>query len=302
MGESSWFVHVVTLSLLQNGDGSTALEANMTKTVLIVGVTGGQGSAAARALLASGWLVRGLTRHTSSDGARSMAEQGVQLVQGDLDDSSAVAKAMAGVDAVFAVTNWFKVGVEREVRWGKMLAQAAIDADVSHFVYASAICADQATGVPHFESKGEVERYLRDLPMQCTILRPGIFMEDLTDARYVPAASWGMMPRLVGRDTPIPWVALDDIGAAVASALDAQEGPKFRVVELVGDVRSMREARVAFRVSGRKVFGLPMPAWLFERMVSAELVNMWRWLGRSEKSWSCTDPTLRDMNAWLRMG
>lgn len=271
------------------------------QTALVIGATGSQGGSAARALLADGWTVRGLTRSPESASARAMADRGVALVTGDLDDEAALERAMEGVDAVFAVTDWFKAGLAKEIEWGKRLADVAHRLGVAHFVYSSVIGADAGTGVPHFESKGEVEQHVRALGLPATFLRPAIFMEDLTDKKYVPPANWGMMPRIVGRDTPIPWVALDDIGAAAARVMADPARWVGAVVPVIGDVCTITEARALFReVTGRRPLALPMPTWLFRRMVSEELVLMWQWLGRSGARWEGAEPNSRTMRTWLQ--
>ncbi len=67
-------------------------------TVLVSGATGNQGGAVAQALLASGHRVRALTRNTESSRARRLADQGVELVQGNLDDARSLGRALHGTD------------------------------------------------------------------------------------------------------------------------------------------------------------------------------------------------------------
>lgn len=177
---------------------------------------------------------------------------------------------------------------------------------VAHLVHASVNGADRKSGVPHFESKGVIEHHIRMLGLPATVLRPAIFMEDLTQAQYVPPASWGMMPRLVGRDRPVKWIAVDDIGAAAAAVFTRGEEFLGRALPLVGDVRSMAEARALFvGVRGRRPFALPLPTALFRRLVGEELVLMWRWLATETMDGDPGQtrmlvPGLKDMEMWLR--
>ena len=57
-------------------------------SVLVTGATGNQGGAVIDHLLASDadFEVLGLTRDASSDAAEALAERGVEMVEGDLDD------------------------------------------------------------------------------------------------------------------------------------------------------------------------------------------------------------------------
>jgi uncharacterized protein YbjT (DUF2867 family) len=62
--------------------------------------------------------------------------------------------------------------MEEEVRQGVMLADAAKQAGVSHYVYTSVGSAHRHTGIPHFESKWKVEQHIETVGLPATILRP----------------------------------------------------------------------------------------------------------------------------------
>jgi uncharacterized protein YbjT (DUF2867 family) len=53
------------------------------------------------------YRVRCLTRNTESSAAKVLADQGAQLVQGDLTDRNSLAAAVEGCWGVFAVTNFY---------------------------------------------------------------------------------------------------------------------------------------------------------------------------------------------------
>ncbi len=120
-------------------------------TILINGVTGNQGGAVARALQDTGFHLRGLTRKPYSEHARTLAQHGVDIVKGDLDDEASLCHALAGAWDVFGVQNTGEAGVEREEAQGKRLATLVREAGVKHFVYTSVGSADKRTGIPHFD-------------------------------------------------------------------------------------------------------------------------------------------------------
>ena len=64
--------------------------------VLVAGATGRQGGAVVRHLRAKGWKLRALTRNPDSYAARQLAERGIELVQGDLDDPGSLERAARG--------------------------------------------------------------------------------------------------------------------------------------------------------------------------------------------------------------
>ena len=66
---------------------------------LVMGITGKVGGAAARHLLQQGKQVRALVRNREK--AAKWADQGVELVDGDWDDATAIAAALKGVKGAF---------------------------------------------------------------------------------------------------------------------------------------------------------------------------------------------------------
>lgn len=279
---------------------------DVTHEFTVIGATGSQGRAVAKHLLAAGHRVRGLTRNPESGAAKALAAAGATLVKGDLDDRPSVEAALRGVHGVYLVTDFFKNGIPGEIRQGKLVAEVAAQLAIPHLVHASVGGAEQVTGVPHFESKREIEAHLAALGVPATILRPAIFMEDLTERQYVPPASWGMMPKLVGADRPVKWVTVDDIGAVAAVVFGDRDRFVGRDVPIVGDVRSIAEAREIFRkVDGRKPFALPVPNSLFRRFISEDLFLMWTWLADHEMpgdpaTTRALIPGVRDLETWLR--
>jgi len=251
--------------------------------VVVTGATGSQGGAAVRALLDDGATVRALTRRPDSRAAAALRAQGALPVKGDLDDAASLEQACAGADLVFAVTEAMRNGAVAEERHGRTLVDASRRAGVPHLVFTSVASADRAASVPHFVSKHRIEQHLVESGLSFTILRPAIFMEDLTDAKYFPPASFGMIAKIVGRDRPLPWVSVDDIGRAVARIARDPRRHAGRTLPLVGDVRSIEDARALFtRVDGKRPFALAIPNAIFRRFVSEDLLLMWQWLARED--------------------
>src|SRR5262245_31665050 len=129
------------------------------KTILVTGITGQQGGAVARHLLAKGWTVRGLSRDPDKPVVQPLREAGAEVVQGDFENRASLDSALKGVYGVFSVQNFWQpgVGAEGEIRQGKALADAAKAANIQHFLYTSVGGADRKSGIPHFESKWQIE-------------------------------------------------------------------------------------------------------------------------------------------------
>jgi uncharacterized protein YbjT (DUF2867 family) len=282
--------------------------------VLVFGATGNIGGAAAHELLARGWRVRAVTRNPNSEKAQALAALGAEVVVGDMDDRDSIAAAFDSIQRAFSVQNWTIDGVESEVRQGKIVADAAQAAGVKHLVYGSAGVDDPHTGVPHFNSKLEVEAHMRALGLPFTILRPGPFMELLTEKDFYPAlGAWGAQIKVLGWDKPIPWVGVCDIGIAIANIFEDPERWIGQDVTLFGDVRTLRECRTIFEsVMGKKPLGLPVPLPVFKKMAGEELVLMWKWLGSYVEERGTQElsqilnesrrlnPEMRNLESWLK--
>ncbi|MFQ5616221.1 MAG: NmrA/HSCARG family protein, partial [Anaerolineales bacterium] len=250
------------------------------KHVLIFGATGNVGGAAARELLKRGWRVRAVTRNPDSEKALTIAKLGAEVVQGDMEDRASLETVFEGVQRVFSVQNWATSGVEGELRQGKLVAEVAQSAQIEHLVYGSAGIGDPHSGIPHFDNKVVVETYMRELELPFTVVRPVPFMELLSEKEFFPAlGAWGAEPKVLGWDTPIPWVAVRDIGVAIANIFENPDEWIGREVTLCGDVKTLGECRAIFTaVSGKKPFRLPLPLWLFGKMAGDEFIHMWKWM------------------------
>src|SRR5262249_49368812 len=131
-----------------------------------------------RHMLPKGWKLRALTRKTGGADAQRLKDQGIEVVKGDMEDPASLERALPGVYGVYSVQDFWSVGAKREVQQGKNMADAARKAGVEHFVYSSVGGAERNSGIDHWESKWEVENYVRKLGLPTTMIRPAAFMEN----------------------------------------------------------------------------------------------------------------------------
>jgi nucleoside-diphosphate-sugar epimerase len=75
----------------------------------VTGATGFVGGRVARQLVDAGHQVVAVVRNPSKAG--DLARLGISLQQGDVTDKASMAGAMAGVDGVFHIAGWYKIGV-----------------------------------------------------------------------------------------------------------------------------------------------------------------------------------------------
>ena len=244
------------------------------KPILVTGATGQQGGAVARALLAKGQKVRVMTRHPEK--AASLAKAGAEVVQGDLTNQAILQMALRGVYGVFAMSTPFEAGMEAEVRQGIMLADAAKQAGIAHYVYTSVGSAHQNTGIPHFDSKWKVELHIRKNGLPATILRPVWFMENFTTFAKPSAEGVLMLPMKPARK--LAMVALKDIGEFGAAAFLRPKDFLGQAIDLAGDELTMPEtAALLTKTMGRPIRFQEFPVDQAEKAMGHDLATMFRW-------------------------
>src|SRR6266404_1995559 len=139
--------------------------------VVVTGATGNQGGAVVKNLLERGHEVRAVTRNTDSVKARELAKAGATLVRASLEDTAVLTKALEGATSLFTMTTPLEAGLHAETRQGISAADAAKAAGV-HLVFTSVGSANRQTGVPHFDSKYEVEKHIATIGVRATVLAP----------------------------------------------------------------------------------------------------------------------------------
>jgi len=213
------------------------------RIIAIVGATGAQGGGVARAILADrsgGFTLRALTRHVDSEKARALAAAGAEVVAADLDDEASLVRALDGAHGAFFVTNfWEHFSPDREKAQARAMARAAKTARVRHAVWST--LEDSRTfiplddtrmptllghyKVPHFDAKGESDRFFVDAGVPTTFLLTSFYWENLI--------GFGMGPK-AGPDGTLTWpmplgsarfpsIAVEDIGRCAYGIL--KQGP-----------------------------------------------------------------------------
>src|SRR5712692_6802330 len=252
------------------------------RTVLVTGATGRQGGAVVRHMLPKGWKLKALTRNPQSHAAQSLARQGVELVQGDLEDAGSVTQAAVDVYGIYSAQDFWAVGAKREVQQGKNLADAAKKAGVQHFVYSSVGGAERNTGIPHWESKWEIERHIRTLALPATILRPASFMETYHILEVEVGILKGKLADPIRADKPYQTIATDDIGAFAALAFERPKDFIGLELEIAGsELTNLEAAQVFGRVMGRRVKFRKLPMPIVRLFLGKEFYEMFRWFNEA---------------------
>jgi len=246
--------------------------------VVVTGSTGKQGGAVVKSLLERGHEVRAVTRNTDSAKARALANAGVTPVPASLEDTAALTKALEGATSLFAMTTPFEGGPRAETRQGISAADAAKAAGV-HLVFTSVGSANRRTGIPHFDSKYEVEVHIAKIGVRATVLAPVYFMENLQYGREQLAKGVYASPLRPTRR--LAQVAVADIGAVAVRLLEEPgrfAGKRFDVAseELTGnDI-----VATLSRVTGRPFTYFQVPLDVIRQGLGEDGAKMSEWMDR----------------------
>ena len=255
---------------------------NTNKTLLVTGATGRQGGAVIRHMLGKGWKLRALTRSPNSRVAQELTRQGVEVVQGDLEDPASLERATRGGHGVYSVQDFWSVGAKREVDQGKNLAEAAKKAGVEHFVYSSVGGAERNSGIDHWESKWEIEKHIRKVGLPATILRPAAFMENYYIDQVEIGILKGKLADPIRADKPYQTIASEDIGAFAALAFERASEFIGLELEIAGSELTNPEAAQVFsRVLGKPVKFRKLPMPMVRLVLDKEFYQMFRWFNEA---------------------
>jgi uncharacterized protein YbjT (DUF2867 family) len=259
-------------------------------------------------MLPKGWKLRALTRNPGGPEAQKLAGQGVEVVRGDLEDPDSLARAAFGAYGIYSVQDFWAVGAKREVQQGKNVADAAKKARVGHLVYGSVGGAERTTKIPHWESKWEVENYIRRLGLPATVIRPVTFMETYYIDQVEIGILKGRLADPIRGDKPYQTIATDDIGAFVALAFERPEEFIGKELEIAGsELTNAEAAKVFSRVLGKPVKFQKLPLPLVRLLLGKEFHAMFRWF--NEAGYQADIPALRraypeihlhTLEQWLR--
>jgi uncharacterized protein YbjT (DUF2867 family) len=273
--------------------------------VVVTGATGQQGGAVVKSLLERGHTVRAVTRSTESAKARELANADVTLLRASLEDTAALTKALEGATSLFAMTTPMEGGPQAETRQGISAADAAKAAGV-HLVFTSVGSANRHTGVPHFDSKYQVEEHIAKIGVRATVLAPVYFMENLYFGKEQLAKGVYAKPLLPTRK--LAQVALADIAAVAARLLEDPGRFAGKRFDLGGDDLSGNDvAAILSRVTGRAFTYFQVPLDVIRQRVGEDGAKIYEWFNRvgftvdrAALRGEFPDLAIHDFESWAR--
>ena len=236
------------------------------KIIAVVGATGAQGGGLVRAILAdkSGeFKARAITRNVDSDKAKALVDKGAEVVFGDLDDVESLKKAFAGAYGVFGVTNfWEHFSPEKEMAQAEAIAKAAKATNVKHVIWSSLDdtrkwiplsdnrmpTLKEKYKVPHFDAKGESNKYFTESGLPFTILNTVFYWENFIYFGQGPkkGPDGKIALSLPMSDKKLPSIAAGDIGKCALGVFKAGEKYLGKTIGIAGEHLTGKQLADAF--------------------------------------------------------
>ena len=247
------------------------------KTIFIIGITGNQGSAVAKHLLAQNHKVIGLTRNTNSEKAKHWQNQGVTLIEGDLNKPNTYKSHLEKADAIYLVQAL--QGKQKEITQGKRFIDALGDLNKAHLVYASVLGADLNTGVPHFDSKFELENYIKSKNLDYTILRPASFYENHLFPRVAKDIRKGTYMSPLNKTCKQQMIGVDAIGRIASKVISNRENYKGKTLSIATDEWQTSDIPNVFSdVINKPVAYKKLPGFISRIVMGKDLYKMFKYM------------------------
>lgn len=244
------------------------------KIIAIVGATGAQGGGLARAILRDGdgrFAVRAITRNPASEKAAALRAKGAEVVQADISDPAGLRNAFRGAYGAFCVTNfWEHMNPETELEQADNMAKAAAEEGLQHVVWSTLedtrkwvpLDDDRMPTlmgkykVPHFDAKGEADRFFRDQGTPTTFMMASWYFENMIYFGNGPQRQEDgtLAITLPMSDAPLAGIAAEDIGKCTYGIFKRRDEFIGKTVGLAGDQLPVAEiAEVMTEVLGEEV-------------------------------------------------
>lgn len=244
------------------------------KNVLLIGGTGFVGGALARRLASAEYFITLPTRRRERAKPLTVLPT-AQIVETDVHDEAALARLMAGQDAVISLVGMLKGDFRRgHAELPGKIARAATAAGVPRLVHISSLGAAADAPSEYLRTKAAGEAALRAACPEATIFQPSVIFGRGDSFLTLFAGLLKIAPvvPLACPDARFQPVWIEDVVSAVVASIGRPES-KGKTYPLCGPkIYTLRElVAYAGKISGhpRAILGLPLAlsylqAWLME--------------------------------------
>ncbi|KAG8567787.1 hypothetical protein GDO81_013774 [Engystomops pustulosus] len=284
------------------------------KVIVVFGATGAQGGSVATALLEDGtFAVRAVTRDANKPAAAKLKESGAEVVCADLDDEKSVEAALSGAYGAFLVTNfWEHFSKDKEIKQGKLIADVSKRLGLKFVVFSGLENVKKLTKgkleVLHFDGKGEIEEYFREIGVPMTSVRlPSYYENILTFFRPQKNKDSDSFSLAIPMgDVLLDGFSVKDLGGVVVSILKSPSDYKGKDIGLSTEKLTVAQyAAILSKVTGKDIRDAKISPDAYEKLGfpgAAELANMFRfYCQKPDRSVELTlklNPKAKKFQAW----
>lgn len=251
------------------------------RNIFITGITGNQGSAVAKHQLEQNNSVIGLTRNANSEKAKQWKAQGVTIIEGNINNPVSFQSHLDKADVAYLVQALQRK--DKEIIQGKQFIDSIKPENNTHLVYASVLGADLNTNVPHFESKFEIENYIKSKNLDYTILRPASFYENHLFPRVANDIKKGKYISPLNKSCKQQMIGIDDIGKIAATVISNKEKYNNKTISIatdewqIGNIPQMFSDAINKPVNYKK-----LPGFITRLAMGKDLSKMFKYMNQND--------------------
>ena len=146
-------------------------------------------------------------------------------------------------------------------------------------VYNSVVSANRNSGIPHFESKWEVEQHIARIGTEAAIVAPVYFMENLLAFQKQRLVE-DFYATPLRADLKLSQIALNDLAGFAVLALENRERFVRKRIDVASDdLTGAQAAAILAKVLGKPIKYFQVPLEEISKM-SKDLVKMYEWFER----------------------
>jgi uncharacterized protein YbjT (DUF2867 family) len=302
------------------------------KIIVVFGATGAQGGGLVRAILNdnnSEFSVRAVTRDANSDKSKELAAMGAEVVEADLAHPEKVLKAMEGAYGAYCVTFfWAHFSPEQEAAEAKCMADAAKAAGLKHVIWSTLEdtrlhvplhddrmpTLQEKYKVPHFDSKGESNRFFTEAGVPTTFLLTCFYWENLIYFGMGPkrGADGALAITYPMGDKKLSGIGAEDIGKCAYGIFKKGESMIGKTIGIAGEHITCDDmAKALTKALGEEVKYNSITPEMYRGLGfpgAEDLGNMFQYYKEFEKEFSDArdisvakelNPSLQSFEMWL---
>lgn len=201
------------------------------KIIAVIGATGAQGGGLVRAIQndrSGEFVARAVTRNVNSDAAKEFVKLGAEVVTADIDDVETLKRAFKDAYGAYCVTfYWAHFSPDKEKAEARNMVEAAKHARLQHVIWSTLEDTRKwipltdnrmptlmnQYKVPHFDGKGESDKYFTDAGLPVTFSRAAFYWENFIYTSGPKKGSDGVLAlTLPLGGAKLPGIATEDIG------------------------------------------------------------------------------------------